>query len=95
MATSSLGPYRLETTHVDIQHTSEVDAASGEAYRAQTSDERLRRSWAGPRGGKGVKRLYSRTGLGRAWRRYAVILSKPYPLTLWNRWNNEKISKGE
>ena len=21
---------------------------------------------------------------------YAVTLSKPYPLTLWNRWNNEK-----
>ena len=28
--------------------------------------------------------------VGRAWRRYAVTLSKPYPLTLWNRWNNEK-----
>ena len=36
---------------------------------------------------------YCRIGLGRAWRRYAVILSKPYPLTLWNRWNSEKKRK--
>ena len=55
MATSILRPYRLESTRVGLQRTSEVDSASGEAYRARTSDERLRRSWAGPRRGKGVK----------------------------------------